>query len=130
MKRVGHRTGAPPFFSIPRLFVPVFPTFVPDGAARRATPARRRRELKGVVEAPGELLLELRPIAGDTQVASARDSTVTSVQQSLGERQRIADAQTKRLVQLSSKGEMNECSVRNPSGHAPLLTGDVRDWEV
>jgi hypothetical protein len=75
-------------------------------------------------------MLQPGPIAGDTQVPSARDSPVIGVQQSLGKRQSITDAQAECLVQLSREGEVNEGHVRNPSRDATLLTGHVRYGEV
>lgn len=120
-----------PFFSTPG-----FPSsrcirgLAPDGGACRPASARRRRELERIVETPRELVFELRPVAGDTQVASTRDSAVVGVQQSFGERQGVTDTQTKCLVQLASEGEVNERNVRNPSRDAALLAGHVRHRKV
>ena len=75
-------------------------------------------------------MLELRAIAGDTQVASTRDSAVIGVEQSFGERQRITGSQAERLVHRPREGEVNEGSVRNATRDAALLAGHVRHGEV
>jgi hypothetical protein len=63
-------------------------------------------------------------------VASARDSTVIRVQQSLGERQRITNAQADCFMQLPGEGEVDEGRMRDPSCDAALLTGYMWHGEV
>jgi len=102
----------------------------PRGVVRRATSAGCRRELQRVLQAPGELAFELRPVAEDTQVASARDSAVIRIQQAFSEAQRITYTQAKHQVQLPGESEVHKGRMRDPARHSALLTGDVRNREV